>query len=78
VPEVAVRISRRALLAVAAWMPVGYAVETAAAATGRIVSRAAVDLRPGPAGTTATRCAACGAGDHAMLDPRCPAARKVR
>ncbi|HLO35272.1 MAG TPA: hypothetical protein VK194_04285 [Candidatus Deferrimicrobium sp.] len=59
-------------------MPIGYAVESAADAFGRVVNRAAADLRPSPGGSSATRCAACGATDHAMLDPRCPAARKVR
>jgi hypothetical protein len=33
--------------------------------------------RPAPAGTSATRCAQCGASDHNMLDRRCPAAPRV-
>ena len=34
-------------------------------------------VRPGPDGTTGTRCAQCGADDHAMLDARCPSAPRV-
>ncbi|HEU5287005.1 MAG TPA: hypothetical protein VFV20_01250 [Candidatus Limnocylindria bacterium] len=33
--------------------------------------------RPAPSGTSATRCAQCGATDHGMLDRRCPLAPKV-
>ena len=33
--------------------------------------------RPDAWGTSATRCAQCGATDHTMLDPRCPLAPRV-
>jgi hypothetical protein len=45
-----------------------------ALATARNV---ALPRRPAAAGTSATRCAACGAPEHAMLDRRCPAAPRV-
>lgn len=70
-------VARRGLLRIAACLPAGYIVGWAAAALGRSVSRAAPGLRPTPAGTSATRCAGCGATDHTMLDRRCPAARQV-
>jgi hypothetical protein len=38
---------------------------------------AAAALRPSGEGTSATRCGLCGATDHTMLDPRCPAAKPV-
>jgi hypothetical protein len=73
-----VRISRRQALVVAASVPAGFLVGVIANVVGTIVARAAPGLRPAAVGTSASRCAACGAGDHAMLDPSCPAARKVR
>jgi hypothetical protein len=42
------------------------------------VGRAIGSMRPATDGTSATRCALCGAVDHAMLDPRCPRALRVR
>jgi hypothetical protein len=33
--------------------------------------------RPDPTGSSSTICAACGSGDHAMLDPRCALAPRV-
>lgn len=33
--------------------------------------------RPGAEGRSSERCARCGAGDHTMLDRRCPAAPEV-
>lgn len=67
-------LTRRRLLALAGVAPVALAVGPVfgwlRAATGA--------LRPPSAGTTATRCAACGATDHTMLDPDCPASPRVR
>ncbi len=65
-------VTRRALL-----LPLG-AVAAASLLGGLVVSaRDAVRRRPAASGTSATRCAQCGAGDHAMLDVRCPAAPRV-
>jgi hypothetical protein len=66
--------SRRSLLIAAAAVPVAFAalqVDVALRGLGRA-------LRPPSIGTSATRCAACGSVDHAMLDPECPAAPRVR
>lgn len=68
---------RRLILAgiastVAAWL--GPAAAMAAAAD----RRSAILRRPVPSGTSATRCAACGAVDHRMLEVVCPARRRVR
>ena len=67
-------LTRRRLLALAGVAPLALVVGPVAgwlrAATGV--------LRPPSAGTTATRCAACGATDHTMLDPACPASPRVR
>ncbi len=76
--EEIVRVSRRDVLVAAALVQAGALVGAALNAVGEVVARAAPSLRPQATGTSATRCAACGAGDHSMLDPGCPAARKVR
>ncbi|HET9519794.1 MAG TPA: hypothetical protein VFO73_01975 [Candidatus Limnocylindrales bacterium] len=70
-------ISRRDLLAAAALAPAGFLAGTAAATLGRIARRGAAAVRPGPVGTTASVCAACGTEGHTMLDARCPATRRV-
>lgn len=68
---------RREFLRIGALVSVGFVAGRAATALGRAISRSAPGLRPRAAGTSATRCAACGASDHTMLDPRCPAAKRV-
>jgi len=70
-------ITRRKLLRAAVVLPAGAAVAVIATQVGEHLRAAAAELRPGPDGTSASRCGACGARDHTMLDPRCPAARKV-
>lgn len=70
-------LTRRELLRIGAFAPVGFVAARAATALGRAITRSAPGLRPTASGTSATRCAACGANDHTMLDPRCPAARRV-
>ena len=70
-------LTRRAILRIGAFFPVGFVAGRAAAAVSDVVTRAAPGLRPQAAGTSATRCAACGASDHTMLSPRCPAAKRV-
>jgi len=73
--------SRRRLLVAAAAAPLVVA-STRLADVLRIVDdagRVAADaIRPSATGSTATRCASCGAADHGMLDPACPAAPRVR
>jgi hypothetical protein len=75
--EVPVPLTRRELLRVGAFAPLGFVAGRAATVLGQVITRSAPGLRPGAAGTSATRCAACGANDHTMLDPRCPAAKRV-
>jgi hypothetical protein len=70
-------LTRRAVLEIVACVPAGFLAASALTAAGRLVTRAAGGLRPTPTGTSATRCAQCGASDHTMLDPRCPAAPRV-
>jgi hypothetical protein len=70
-------LSRRDLVRIALAAPVGFAAARAVSTLGAVIGRAAPGLRPTAIGTSATRCAACGAADHTMLDPRCPAARQV-
>jgi hypothetical protein len=65
--------SRRRLLATLAGAPLAGA---AAATATRLGANAAV-LRPGARGSSAQRCAQCGATDHAMLDAACPASPEV-
>ncbi len=70
-------LSRRRLLAAAAAAPALLLAGRSLRAAGGAVGGAIRAVRPPADGTSATRCALCGAGDHAMLDPRCPAARRV-
>jgi hypothetical protein len=70
-------LTRRAVLRAAVVAPVGLAVASAAAAVARLVTATAPSLRPAASGTSATRCAACGATGHGMLDRDCPAAPRV-
>jgi hypothetical protein len=72
-----VRISRRHLLEAAGVVPIGLILTVLGARASQVLVDAAPSLRPTGGGTSATRCALCGASDHAMLDPRCPAARQV-
>jgi hypothetical protein len=68
---------RRELLRAAVIIPtsaIGAAIALRLADRLRV---AAPHLRPRPDGTSATRCGACGGRNHTMLDPRCPAARRV-
>jgi hypothetical protein len=70
-------VSRRDVLRAAVVIPTGAAAVVLAARAADGLRAAAAVLRPEPDGTSATRCAACGGRGHTMLDPRCPAARKV-
>lgn len=70
-------LSRRHVLRAAILAPLGLAVASVAAAGARVLVATAPTLRPEPSGTSATRCAACGAADHAMLDRVCPATPRV-
>jgi hypothetical protein len=70
-------LTRRQLLRATCLIPIGVTVSVVAMRAGELVGSAAGVVRPAPTGTSATRCALCGASDHAMLDPRCPAARQV-
>ena len=64
-------LPRRALLAPVAAVLVASLTGLGAAA------RNLLPTRPLPSGTSASRCAQCGATGHGMLDRRCPAAPKV-
>ena len=70
-------LSRRRLLVTAAAVPAALVAERGIQVLFEGARAAAGALRPPAAGTSATRCALCGATDHAMLDPRCPAAKPV-
>ena len=70
-------IHRRELLLAAIVVPAAAAAGAVAARFADGVRAAAPRLRPQADGTSATRCAACGGRNHAMLNPRCPAARRV-
>jgi hypothetical protein len=70
-------LHRRDLLRTALLAPVGLMAVQATRAVGAAIAQAAPNLRPMSVGTSATRCAACGATGHSMLDPACPAARRV-
>ncbi|HEY6958138.1 MAG TPA: hypothetical protein VI814_04880 [Candidatus Limnocylindria bacterium] len=65
-------LSRRRLL-----VPFAAATFTYALAAIVPAARAAAARRPAAWGTSATRCAQCGAQGHTMLDPRCPRAPRV-
>jgi hypothetical protein len=65
--------SRRGFLIGLAGVPALIAAAKAlSAARGSIAA-----MRPGSRGTSAGICASCGARGHTMLDPACPASRKV-
>jgi hypothetical protein len=66
-------LSRRRLLIPLAAATTTYIVAAAIPALSRTVARA----RPAAWGTSATRCAQCGARGHTMLDARCPLAPRV-
>jgi hypothetical protein len=70
-------LARRRLLVAAASVPVLLLVERGLRSVGDVIDGAIRAVRPAADGTSATRCALCGASDHAMLEPRCPAAKRV-
>jgi hypothetical protein len=70
-------LRRRELIRLALAAPAGIAAAAIARGLGETVVRAAPGLRPPPGGTSAGRCAVCGDTGHSMLDPRCPAARRL-
>jgi hypothetical protein len=70
-------LTRRRLLLGAAAIPAVAAAERAARSIAGVVGTTVRAIRPQAEGTSANRCARCGAGDHAMLDPRCPTAKRV-
>ena len=71
------RVTRRQLLVSAASIPIALTVQRGLVAWADAARAGAVALRPAVRGTTATTCAMCGGADHTMLDPACPAARRV-
>lgn len=71
------RVTRRRLLEAAVAVPAGVALAAFGARASQVMRDAASSFRPSPEGTSDTRCALCGGADHAMLDPACPAARRV-
>lgn len=70
-------VPRRRLLAAGLAVPVMLILGRGAALVGEAVTGAVRAARPTATGTSATRCAQCGAPDHTMLDPRCPLAPRV-
>ncbi|MEX2184886.1 MAG: hypothetical protein WEC14_10600 [Chloroflexota bacterium] len=70
-------LSRRRILVAAAAVPVLFAVDRGIRAAGDGIRAAAASVRPPAVGTSASRCAMCGAPDHSMLNPGCPAARML-
>jgi hypothetical protein len=70
-------LTRRRLLVGAAAIPALFAADRAARSIAGVVGSTVRAVRPPADGTSATRCARCGARDHGMLDPRCPAAKRV-
>jgi hypothetical protein len=70
-------VSRRNLLLAVASLPALAIVHRGTDLVAGAITGAARAARPGADGTSATRCAQCGAADHTMLDPRCPLAPKV-
>jgi hypothetical protein len=70
-------LTRRQLLLGAAAIPALAAANHAARSVAGVVGSTVRAVRPQANGTSATRCARCGARDHAMLDPRCPSAKRV-
>lgn len=71
-------VTRRRLLVAVAIAPALLAARRGVELAADAVSGAIRSARPAPDGTSATRCAQCGAVDHAMLDPGCPLAPRVR
>ncbi|HEX6418681.1 MAG TPA: hypothetical protein VFZ77_09295 [Acidimicrobiales bacterium] len=67
------RVRRRRVLGAVAAAPAAVALGRLAAGALRAVPLA----RPPGAGSSATRCAQCGAAGHTMLDPSCPSAPGV-
>jgi hypothetical protein len=72
-----VAISRRRLIVAGIAVPILLVARRGAEVAGDAVAGAVRGARPGPTGTSATRCAQCGSADHTMLDPVCPLAPKV-
>jgi hypothetical protein len=70
-------ISRRGLLLAAVAVPSLYAARQVASSISDATRAAVRAARPTASGTSASRCAQCGAPDHTMLDPRCPLAPRV-
>jgi len=70
-------LSRRGLLTAVVAAPALFVAGRGLRVAGEAVGGAIRAVRPPANGTSATRCAHCGAADHAMLDPRCPAAKRV-
>lgn len=71
------RLTRRHILVAAAAVPAAILADRVLQAAADAAVGALGAMRPPAQGTSATRCALCGSSDHTMLDPRCPAARKV-
>lgn len=70
-------MSRRSLLVAVAAIPALAVLSRGATALGGLIGGAVAAARPAADGTSATRCAQCGATDHTMLDARCPMAPRV-
>ena len=70
-------LTRRRLLLGAAAIPALIAADRALRSITGVVGSTVRAVRPPSDGTSATRCARCGARDHGMLDPRCPSAKRV-
>ncbi len=68
-------LTRRHLLIAAGAVSAFAIAERGTRVASEAVGRAVTAMRPAADGTSTTRCALCGAADHAMLDPRCPRAR---
>ena len=71
-------VTRRRLLIAAATLPALLAARRGVELAGDAITGAVASMRPAPAGTSATRCAQCGAPDHTMLSTACPLAPRVR
>jgi hypothetical protein len=70
-------LSRRRLLALASGLPVLAALVPAATMYARATKAVAAQVRPAPEGRSDSRCAVCGATDHAMLDATCPSSPRI-
>ncbi len=70
-------LSRRRLLLASIGAGLAVPIIATAGRLDALLRAGARTVRPPSVGTTATRCAQCGAQDHGMLDPRCPAAPRV-